>query len=107
MSVQPLGIFSVIPQSQPMSMLYMARHRRVANALPMRTDLERIMSQQVQQKPRLLSDNLPRPSLQARGYLVDDQGREIAITERMIQHACMELEQQWVAPQSLKAVKPP
>lgn len=61
------------------------------------------MRQQVQQKPRLLSDNLPRPSLQARGYLVDEQGREIAITERMIQQACMELEQQWVAPQSLKA----
>ncbi len=57
------------------------------------------MSQQVQ-KQRSLTDNLPRPSLQARGYLVDEQGREIAITERMIQQACQKLEQQWCAPRS-------
>lgn len=61
------------------------------------------MTQRVQQKQRLLSENLPRPSLQARGYLVDDQGREIAITERMIQQACQELDQQWVAPRSVRA----
>ena len=61
------------------------------------------MSQQVQQKQRSLTDNLPRPSLQARGYLVDEQGREIAITERMIQQACQELEQQWWAPHSFQA----
>ena len=65
-----------------------------------RADLESVMSQQVQQKQRSLTDNLPRPSLQARGYLVDEQGREIAITERMIQQACQELEQQWSAPRS-------
>ena len=61
------------------------------------------MSQQVQHKQRILADNLPRPSLQARGYLVDEQGREIAITERMIQQACNELERHWVAPRSLRA----
>lgn len=61
------------------------------------------MSQQVQQKQRSLADNLPRPSLQARGYLVDEQGREIAITERMIQQACQELEQQWGAAHSFQA----
>lgn len=61
------------------------------------------MTQRVQQKQRLLSENLPRPSPQARGYLVDDQGREIAITERMIQQACHELDQQWVAPRSIRA----
>ena len=61
------------------------------------------MSQQVQHKQRILADNLPRPSLKARGYLVDEQGREIAITERMIQQACNELERHWVAPRSLRA----
>lgn len=61
------------------------------------------MNRQVQQKQRSLTDNLPRPSLQARGYLVDEHGREIAITERMIQQACQELEQQWIAPRSLQA----
>ncbi|PRB81958.1 PA1571 family protein [Pseudomonas sp. MYb185] len=59
------------------------------------------MSLQVQQKQRSLTDHLPRPSLQARGYLVDEHGREIAITERMIQQACEELDQQWVAPRSV------
>ena len=58
------------------------------------------MNQQVQQKQRLLADHLPRPSLQAQGYLVDENGREIAITERMIQQACYELEQQWVLPKA-------
>ena len=61
------------------------------------------MNRQVQQKPRSLTDNLPRPSLQARGFLVDENGREIAITERMIQQACEELDQQWVAPQAANA----
>ncbi|MEZ2744856.1 PA1571 family protein [Halopseudomonas bauzanensis] len=55
------------------------------------------MSLQVQQKQRSLTENLPRPSLQARGFLVDENGREIAITERMIQQACEALDQQWVA----------
>ncbi|WP_285259493.1 PA1571 family protein [Halopseudomonas bauzanensis] len=58
------------------------------------------MSLQVQQKQRSLTENLPRPSLQARGFLVDENGREIAITERMIQQACEALDQQWVAPRA-------
>lgn len=29
------------------------------------------------------------------GYIIDEQGREIAITEQMIQQACAELEQRW------------
>jgi hypothetical protein len=30
------------------------------------------------------------------GHLIDEDGRESAITEQMIQQACQELEQQWV-----------
>ncbi|MEH6388992.1 MULTISPECIES: PA1571 family protein [Pseudomonas] len=29
------------------------------------------------------------------GYVIDEQGREIAITEQMIQQACAELDQHW------------
>lgn len=29
------------------------------------------------------------------GWLIDEQGREIAITEHMVQQACSALEQQW------------
>ena len=29
------------------------------------------------------------------GYIIDEQGREIAITEQMIQQACAELDQHW------------
>jgi hypothetical protein len=32
------------------------------------------------------------------GFLIDAQGREIAITEYMIQRACSELEKNWVSP---------
>lgn len=29
------------------------------------------------------------------GYIIDEKGREIAITEQMIQRACTELDQHW------------
>lgn len=61
------------------------------------------MNLQVQQKQRSLSEYLPRPSLQAQGFLVDEHGREIAITERMIQQACEALDGQWVAPRAANA----
>lgn len=32
------------------------------------------------------------------GAIIDAQGREIPITERMIQRACNELQKYWVAP---------
>lgn len=34
-------------------------------------------------------------STEPAGYIIDEQGREIAITEQMIQRACTELEQHW------------
>ncbi|HDZ57354.1 MAG TPA: hypothetical protein ENI17_14270 [Pseudomonas xinjiangensis] len=41
------------------------------------------------------------------GYLIDEHGREIAITEQMIQLACAKLEQHWMpasaAPQAARA----
>lgn len=30
------------------------------------------------------------------GYMIDEQGREVAITEQMIQQACAELDQHWI-----------
>lgn len=42
------------------------------------------------------ADILIHPSHCVGGHLIDDDGREIAITEQMIQQACQELEQQWV-----------
>ncbi|MDP3814253.1 PA1571 family protein [Pseudomonas sp.] len=32
------------------------------------------------------------------GFLIDAQGREVPITESMIQRACSELEKSWVTP---------
>ncbi|SDS45851.1 hypothetical protein SAMN05216198_1999 [Halopseudomonas litoralis] len=61
------------------------------------------MNLQVQQKQRSLTEHLPRPSLQARGFLVDEHGREIAITERMIQQACEALDEHWVTPRAANA----
>ena len=34
-------------------------------------------------------------STEPAGYIIDEQGREIAITEQMIQRACTELDQHW------------
>lgn len=33
------------------------------------------------------------------GFIIDEAGREVAITEQMIQHACEALDRQWVAAQ--------
>lgn len=42
---------------------------------------------------------IPMPAQQAvGGFLIDVQGREIPITESMIQRACSELEKHWVSP---------
>ena len=35
----------------------------------------------------------PRPQTQACGSIIDAQGREVAITEQMIQKACKDLEE--------------
>lgn len=34
-------------------------------------------------------------STEPAGFIIDEQGREIAITEQMIQRACTELDQHW------------
>lgn len=38
------------------------------------------------------------PRHQVGGAIIDAQGREIPITENMIQRACRELEKAWIAP---------
>lgn len=38
------------------------------------------------------------PQQQVGGAIIDAQGREIPITEQMIQRACSELEKYWVIP---------
>lgn len=55
------------------------------------------MSVHALQTCRESAEILIHPSSCTGGYLLDEQGREIAITEQMIQHACNELERQWVA----------
>lgn len=45
--------------------------------------------------PRPAPQQPPQPLA---GAIIDSEGREIAITEQMIQHACSELQKHWVAP---------
>ena len=45
--------------------------------------------------PRPAPQQPPQPQA---GAIIDSEGREIAITEQMIQHACRELQKHWVAP---------
>ncbi|SDS00392.1 hypothetical protein SAMN05216271_0934 [Halopseudomonas sabulinigri] len=54
------------------------------------------MSVHALQTCRDSAEILIHPASCSGGYLVDESGREIAITEQMIQHACNELERQWV-----------
>ena len=54
------------------------------------------MSAHALQTYRDSADVLIHPSACTGGYLLDENGREIAITEQMIQQACHELERQWV-----------
>ncbi len=54
------------------------------------------MSVHALQTCRDSAEVLIHPSSFTGGYLLDDQGREVAITEQMVQQACTELERQWV-----------
>lgn len=38
------------------------------------------------------------PSLPVGGAIVDDNGREVLITEAMVQQACQECDKHWVTP---------
>lgn len=49
--------------------------------------------------PRPAPQQPPQPLA---GAIIDSEGREIAITEQMIQHACSELERQWVIPFAMR-----
>ncbi|WP_341708492.1 PA1571 family protein [Halopseudomonas sp.] len=42
---------------------------------------------------------LVHPAHSVGGFIIDDAGREVAITEQMIQQACEALDRQWVAAQ--------
>lgn len=53
------------------------------------------MSLQQTSEPRVIP-LLPQQPLG--GAILDAQGREIPITEQMIQRACSELQKQWIAP---------
>ncbi|MEH6564501.1 MAG: PA1571 family protein [Halopseudomonas sp.] len=54
------------------------------------------MSVHAMQTCRDNAEILIHPSSCTGGYLLDENGREVAITEQMVQQACAELEHQWV-----------
>jgi hypothetical protein len=54
------------------------------------------MSVHALQTCRDSAEVLIHPSSCTGGYLLDEHGREVAITEQMVQQACAELEEQWV-----------
>lgn len=45
---------------------------------------------------RAHSANVESQAQEALGYVIDDQGREVAITEDMIQQACDVLDEHWI-----------
>tara|TARA_R110002020_G_scaffold218178_2_gene425989 strand:- start:25111 stop:25299 length:189 start_codon:yes stop_codon:yes gene_type:complete len=53
------------------------------------------MNVHARQSPSAQVDNLRQSSGYTGGWLIDAQGREIAITDDMIQQACVALDQAW------------
>lgn len=39
------------------------------------------------------------PNLEVGGAVLDEEGREVVITEEMVQAACQECDKQWVTPE--------
>lgn len=46
--------------------------------------------------PRKMNSAQDATSRQAIGYMIDKQGKEIPITEQMIQRACADLHDKWI-----------
>lgn len=54
------------------------------------------MSLHTPKAQRAHSANVESQAQEALGYVIDDQGREVAITEDMIQQACDVLDEHWI-----------